>query len=169
MVVAENTSIPRTTEGKPDLTAKAPRTADGKPDLSGLWMLPDETYWHDIGANLGPKGVPLQPWAAALYKERRDNEGRESPIARCMPAGVPTIDNIPTPFKLIQTFLYEYNMGIAKSSPMAAPFRETPTRTCGEGNRGMEHMVGKEIGTLTTCANDPKSLGTREVRRRDCG
>jgi len=107
--------IPRTTDGKPDLTAKSPRTADGKPDLSGLWILPDETYWHDISANLGPEGVPLQPWAAALYKERRDNEGRDSPIARCMPAGVPTIDNIPTPFKVIQTpafiaILYEYNM-----------------------------------------------------------
>jgi hypothetical protein len=85
------------------------------PDLSGLWALPDESYWHDIGVNLRPEGVPLQPWAAALYRERRDNEGKDNPIARCMPAGVPTIDNIPTPFKLIQTpasiaILYEYNM-----------------------------------------------------------
>jgi hypothetical protein len=29
--------IPRTADGKPDLTAPTPRTADGKPDLSGLW------------------------------------------------------------------------------------------------------------------------------------
>ena len=29
--------LPRTKDGKPDLSAAAPRTADGKPDLSGLW------------------------------------------------------------------------------------------------------------------------------------
>lgn len=107
--------VPRTADGKPDLAAEAPRTPDRKPDLSGLWTLSDETYWHDIGSNLGPEGVPLQPWAAALYRERRENEGKDNPIARCMPAGVPTIDDIPTPFKLIQTqasiaILYEYNM-----------------------------------------------------------
>jgi hypothetical protein len=28
--------IPRTADGKPNLTAPAPRTPDGKPDLSGL-------------------------------------------------------------------------------------------------------------------------------------
>ena len=28
--------IPRTADGKPDLSAPVPRTADGKPDLSGL-------------------------------------------------------------------------------------------------------------------------------------
>src|SRR5207244_13590107 len=30
--------IPRTADGKPNLTAPAPRTADGKPDLTGLWQ-----------------------------------------------------------------------------------------------------------------------------------
>jgi hypothetical protein len=29
--------LPRTKDGKPNLTAKAPRTRDGKPDLSGVW------------------------------------------------------------------------------------------------------------------------------------
>jgi hypothetical protein len=29
--------IPRTKDGKPNLTAPAPRTADGRPDLSGVW------------------------------------------------------------------------------------------------------------------------------------
>ena len=111
----KTSGIPRTSDGKPDLTAKAPLTSDRKPDLSGLWALPDETYWHDISANVGSEGLPFQPWAAALYSQRRDNEGADNPIARCMPAGVPTIDDIPTPFKLIQTpasiaILYEYNM-----------------------------------------------------------
>ena len=34
--------IPRTPDGKPNLTAPAPKTADGKPDLSGIWE-PDGT------------------------------------------------------------------------------------------------------------------------------
>ena len=29
--------IPRTPDGKPNLTARAPRTREGKPDLSGVW------------------------------------------------------------------------------------------------------------------------------------
>src|SRR5262245_13382970 len=31
-------AIPRTRDGRPNLSAPAPRTADGKPDLSGVWM-----------------------------------------------------------------------------------------------------------------------------------
>src|SRR5271169_1154639 len=30
---------PRTSDGKPNLTAPAPRAADGKPDLSGVWRV----------------------------------------------------------------------------------------------------------------------------------
>jgi hypothetical protein len=30
--------IPRTTDGKPNLTAPAPKTPEGKPDLSGIWQ-----------------------------------------------------------------------------------------------------------------------------------
>jgi hypothetical protein len=107
--------IPRTSDGWPDLTAKAPRAPNGKPDLSGLWSIHTEAYWYDIGNDVKPGGVPLLPWAAALYKERGSNLGKDNPIARCMPAGVPTIDTIPTPFKIIQSpsfvaVLYEYNM-----------------------------------------------------------
>jgi hypothetical protein len=29
--------LPRTADGKPNLSAPAPRMADGKPDLSGVW------------------------------------------------------------------------------------------------------------------------------------
>jgi len=32
--------IPRTQDGKPDLTAPAPRAPDGKPDLTGIWNGP---------------------------------------------------------------------------------------------------------------------------------
>ena len=107
--------IPRTPDGRPNLFAKTPRTGEGKPDLSGLWELKTQDYWYDIGIDAKPDGVPLQPWAAAVYKDRKENLGKDNPIARCMPAGVPTIDTIPLPFKIIQTStvlaaLYEYNM-----------------------------------------------------------
>jgi len=35
--------IPRTADGKPDLSAPAPKTADGTPDLSGIWNLTTTT------------------------------------------------------------------------------------------------------------------------------
>ena len=30
--------VPKTANGKPNLTAPTPRTADGKPDFSGIWL-----------------------------------------------------------------------------------------------------------------------------------
>jgi len=39
--------IPRTADGKPNLTAPAPRTPDGKPDFSGLWQPEANPYRFD--------------------------------------------------------------------------------------------------------------------------
>ena len=43
--------VPRTPDGKPNLTAPTPRTADGKPDLSGVW----EFRGNLGGAGRGPR------------------------------------------------------------------------------------------------------------------
>jgi hypothetical protein len=107
---------------------------DGKPDLSGLWALHTEAYWEDIGSDLKPDVIPLKPWAADLYNELRANLGKANPIARCMPAGVPTIDTIPTPHKIIQTstltaILYEYNMQYRQIFTDGRSLPKTPTRT----------------------------------------
>jgi hypothetical protein len=37
--------IPRTPEGKPNMSAPAPKTADGKPDLSGIWRVTDGRFF----------------------------------------------------------------------------------------------------------------------------
>src|SRR6202047_1698828 len=63
--------IPRTPDGKPNLSAPAPKTPDGKPDLSGIWMGTDDKYFRDLGAD-GVE-IPMLPWAAKLYKDRKEN------------------------------------------------------------------------------------------------
>jgi hypothetical protein len=42
--------IPRTPDGKPNLTAPAPRAPDGKPDLSGLWRMDAGPFARYVGA-----------------------------------------------------------------------------------------------------------------------
>ena len=93
--------IPRTADGKPDLTAPAPKTADGKPDISGLWK-PTPGYVGDITRGLRSGEVPYQPWAEALFKERRANDSRDDPTANCIVGGVPRSDLVGYPFKVLQ-------------------------------------------------------------------
>lgn len=90
--------VPRTADGKPDLSAPAPRTSDGRPDITGLWH-PGRSYIEDIAKDL-PR-VPFQPWAAELYKYRRDTQSKDDPTGRCIVGGVPRSDVVPYPFKII--------------------------------------------------------------------
>jgi hypothetical protein len=93
---------PRTPDGKPNLTAPAPKTPDGKPDLSGIWTTNSGKYLDNL-AGEGAE-VPLQPWAAAIYKERHDTQGRDKPQVRCLPHGAPDAMLVPGyPFKIVQT------------------------------------------------------------------
>ena len=93
---------PRLPDGKPNLAAPAPKTSDGKPDLSGIWTTETNRY----SQNLAEDGVeaPIQPWAAALYKERLETLGRDKPQIHCLPHGVPDSMMVPGyPFKIVQT------------------------------------------------------------------
>ena len=78
--------IPRTADGKPNLSAPAPRTADGTPDLSGLWQV-DSSALEEIGNSLDT--IQAQPWAA---KQREDNYFRDSMSVLCLPSG-PRVDS----------------------------------------------------------------------------
>jgi len=93
--------IPRTPDGKPNMTAPAPKTADGKPDITGLWK-PGAGYVGNIARDLKPGDIPYQPWAEALYKQRRDTNSKDDPTANCIVGGVPRNDLVPYPFKILE-------------------------------------------------------------------
>jgi hypothetical protein len=92
--------IPRTADGKPNLTAPAPRTADGKPDLSGLWQRISPKYARNIAADLKPGEV--QPWADALFQHRLEDFGKDHMGYQCLPWG-PNYSNSERKAKIVQT------------------------------------------------------------------
>lgn len=67
----------------------------GKPDLSGVWVEIDDPY---------PETPETLPWAAALIKERSENNGKDAPHNHCLP-GPPPAPGASAPFitKLVQT------------------------------------------------------------------
>src|ERR1700730_16250450 len=105
--------IPRTPDGKPNLSAPAPKTADGKPDLSGIWMGPEDKWFRDLSA-AGAK-IQMLPWAEALFNQRKENREKGHPSERCIGHGVTDYDTAATSRRIIQTpnviaILYEtYN------------------------------------------------------------
>jgi hypothetical protein len=117
--------IPRTPDGKPNLSAPAPRGADGRPDLSGLWQTdsaPPETlerlipgatngageepmslYFINILSDFKPQEAPMLPAAAASFLQRAENFSNESPLSHCLPEGMPLVEMAPAPYKIVQT------------------------------------------------------------------
>lgn len=108
-------NIPRTKEGKPILTAPAPKSRDGHADLSGIW-LPDNTPGvkgtngeplpgHFISVTFGVKDedVPLTPEGLAIYRKNLAGQGKDDPGAFCHPMGMPSVNTVPVPYKIIQT------------------------------------------------------------------
>jgi hypothetical protein len=173
---------PRTKDGKPNLAARTPRTPDGKPDLSGIWRASSGKYLVNLAAD-GIE-VPLQPWAAALYKERQENNGKGRPSERCISHGLPDYDALAVPIKLIQTpgvivVLYEAFNHYRQIFTDGRPFPEDRQPTW------LGYSVGKWDGdTLvveTTGFNDETWLDdgghphtealhvTERMRRKDFG
>jgi hypothetical protein len=130
--------VPRTADGKPNLDAPAPRTPDGKPDLTGIWQnfrkpgdapvrsvnaaffddLPPTLIneFRDIGARM-KDGLPFQPWAAALKKQRMSENSKDNPDAHCLPLGLMQLHTHVDPRRIVQTpslvvIIYEANYGL---------------------------------------------------------
>jgi hypothetical protein len=86
--------IPRTSDGKPDLSAPSPRTPDGKPDLSGLWRAGTK-FESDL------KHSDAQPWAQEQAIRHAANLYADRWAVLCLPPG-PMI-NLTGPLKIVQT------------------------------------------------------------------
>ncbi len=71
--------IPRTADGKPNLTAPAPRGPDGKPDVTGLWNGPIPK------APLDPANA--KPWVNDLVQRHHQDYFRARPSFQCRPSG----------------------------------------------------------------------------------
>jgi hypothetical protein len=117
-------------DGKPDLAAAAPRTSWDKPDFSGVWQNirgarageppvsvgPPVAAFTNVGAGM-KEGLPFQPWAAELLKERRATNSKDNPDARCLPMGLTQLHTHSQPRKIIQqpdliVIVYEANEGL---------------------------------------------------------
>ncbi len=92
--------IPRTADGKPNLTAPAPRTADGKPDLSGMWQPEQNPYRFSLIQDLKDEAI-FRPAAEAVYLERVKDFHREDPVTNCLPTGPAEMVN--SMYRIIQT------------------------------------------------------------------
>lgn len=142
--------VPRTADGKANLSAPAPRTPDGKPDLSGIWLtdngncgpnrdpeslvcgseLPMSRYGINMGATT-PGGLPYQPWLAALVKERTANNAKDDPHVRCLPDMFLRAYGLPHLLKFVQTpglllMLNEVNAGYRQVFTDGRPFPADP-------------------------------------------
>jgi hypothetical protein len=105
--------IPRTADGKPNLSAPAPRTADGKPDLSGMWRPEVNAYRFDVIQDLKDE-VVFRPQAEAIFLKRVADFRHDDPVTLCLPGGPSEMLN--TMYRVVQSpmvmaLLYESGTG----------------------------------------------------------
>ena len=144
--------LPRTSDGKPNLTAPTPRMPDGHPDFSGIWLTADTMCagrqqdpesltcgpelpmgLHGINMGMGlPGGLPYQPWLAALVKERTANNAKDDPHVRCLPDTFLRAYSLPHLLKFVQSpglllMLNEMNAGYRQVFADGRPVPDDPT------------------------------------------
>jgi hypothetical protein len=130
--------IPTLLAAQTALKSSVPRTADGKPDLTGVWQggSTQRGSWEEANSGTGVGGTgkdpnapvapasvanvpgrelpPYQPWAAKKVLDSFNKRGIDDPNALCLPPGVPRtalvglfpLEIIQTPQKIV--ILHEY-------------------------------------------------------------
>lgn len=183
--------VPRTADGRANLSAPAPRTPDGKPDLSGIWQLtPDArcpdvgcqvdyraaSEFRDLGAKL-PGGLPYQPWAAALVKQRTEQLGKDDPVGFCKPGGAVRILTYPPYRKILQlpdlvVILSERDVTYRQLFTDGRPLPDDPTPTFNgystgrwEGDTLVVQTNGLREGTWLDRGGSPISDAAKMIER----
>ena len=120
-------AIPRTADGRPNLSAPVPKTSDGKPDLSGIWAAQcaiagrdscfTQSLFFDLAKDLDAADVQMTPWAQGIQTQREARNHVDDPYGYCLPPGTPRITFGGGPFKILQTnqvtaLLYETIAGM---------------------------------------------------------
>jgi len=175
--------VPRTPDGKPDLSAPVPRTADGKPNLSGVWVVRNGGALFYITGDVKPE--EMLPWAAALYKQREDNYRRDTDGIHCLPPGPKAGIGVGGfPIKIIQTpdlvvVLYEYQTLFRQFFTDGRALPEGPNPTW--MGYSIAHWDGDTLVVNTAGYNDRTTLDlaghphtealrlTERYHRRDAG
>jgi len=152
--------VPRTANGKPDLSAPVARAADGHPDLSGLWA-DKRSFLLDAAPEV--KLSDMQPWAAALYKQRGDSYRNDTDGINCLPPGPKaSISNGGGyPMKIVQTpglivILYEFQTLYRQVFMDGRELPKDPNPTWMGYSIG--HWEGDTLVVTTASYNDRTSL-----------
>jgi hypothetical protein len=188
--------VPRTADGKANLSAPAPRTADGKSDLSGVWEMEDKrTCLPNCGnsdsaqeflniARSLKDGLPYQPGMAELAKARQQPPKIDEPITRCLPIGIVERYTHGTFRKIVQTpglllILNEYNKSYRQIFTDGRPLPDDPQPAFDgysigkwEGDTLVVQTTGFKDGIWLDAFGDPITDAakiTERIHRVDCG
>ena len=202
-ITIKTPDLPLLPNDKPNLSAPPPRTRDGHPDFSGLWMTRSTTPCPDLirdgqdcqekdipslqGISLGygmPGGLPYQPWAAALVKQRSADFSKDDPHTHCLPSNTPRIWTLPHRTKIIQVprelvMLNEFSSAYRQiyTDGRALPVDPQPSwngYSAGrwQGDALVVETIGLNTNVWLDISGSPISEGARiteRIRRPDIG
>ena len=139
---------PKTADGKPDLSGVwlyqrppgTPAPAKPEPQAAASPATPatndiiplsvrTSQFWN-LGASF-KDGLPFQPWAAELHRQRVAENSKDNPDAHCLPLGVMQLHTHGQPRKMVQTpglivIIYEANAGLRQIFTDGRPLPQDP-------------------------------------------